>query len=61
MIKIDKKTALMFFAVIAQRGLLVYGDFSAFSEVLPLFEFQRIAVVALLFLMTVMLSFYESG
>lgn|GEM_PF-6266545 len=58
MINVDKKTALMFFSLLL-LGVAFWsmGDFSAFSEVLPLFEFQRIAVVALLFLMTVMLSF----
>lgn len=58
MIKINKKTALMFFSLLL-LGVAFWsmGDFSAFSEVLPLFEFQRIAVVALLFLMTVLLSF----
>lgn len=58
MIKINKKTALVLFSLLL-LGIAFWsmGDFSAFSEVLPLFEVQRIAVVAFLFLMTVMLSF----
>lgn len=58
MIKIDKKTVLMFFSLLL-LGVAFWsmGDFSAFSEVLPSFEIQRIAVVALLFLMAVLLSF----
>lgn len=58
MTKINKKTALIVFSLLLLCvAFFSMGGVSAFSKVLPLFEIQRIALVALLFLMTIMLSF----
>lgn len=58
MTKINKKTALIVFSLLLLCvAFLSMGGGGAFYEVLPLFEMQRIAIVGLLFLMTIMLSF----
>lgn len=58
MIKIDRKIGLVVFSLLLlSMAFGSMGDFSAFFKALSLFEMQRIAIVAFLFLMTVILSF----
>jgi uncharacterized membrane protein YbhN (UPF0104 family) len=57
-IKINRKIVLVFFSFLLLGSAFWFmRDFGAFSKALSLFEVQRIAIVAILFLMTVMLSF----
>lgn len=58
MIKIDRRIGLVVFSLLLlSMAFWSMGDFSAFFKALSLFEMQRIAIVAFLFLMAVILSF----
>ncbi|MDI5993286.1 lysylphosphatidylglycerol synthase domain-containing protein [Pseudomonas sp. MDMC216] len=58
MIKISKKTVLVFFSLLLLAiAFWAVGDLRAVYKAISLFEVQRIVVVALLFLITIVLSF----